>query len=221
MKHYKTKVDLIYDVIIDGIASGKYAPEEHLVISQIAKQNGVSDIPVREAIRRLAVEGYVHVVANYGAVVTDFTLQHIEDILRMKAVLEGYATQLAVDYITAEGYVNLYELNGALRKAYEVGDGVECARLNLEFHMTMYQFLPYQELRNTITDLYKKYSIRRSVFCFVPDRADETYRIHEDLLRAMRAKDYDAVEKITREHKFESLDRLIKELQRDEKTQSN
>ena len=85
MKQYKTKVDLIYDILIKDIESGRYKPGERLVISQISKNNEVSDIPVREAIRRLESEGYVQLNANYGPVVGDFSLDHLNQIFQIKA----------------------------------------------------------------------------------------------------------------------------------------
>ena len=59
MEKYKSKVDIIYDLLMTDIAKGVYRQDDRLVISQIARQNNVSDIPVREALRRLESEGYV------------------------------------------------------------------------------------------------------------------------------------------------------------------
>lgn len=209
MERYKSKVDLIYDVLIQGISEGRYVPGEHLVISQISKQNNVSDIPVREAIRRLESEGYVRVMANQGAIVADFSPQHIVEIFRIKAVLEAYATRVAIDYITKRGYTALRKVNNNMQIAFEAGHTIDCARLNSEFHMMMYDFLPHQEMRNMIADLYKKYSITKSVFNIIPSRAADSYVEHEELLKLMEAKEYDAVEALTREHKLEAADRLL------------
>lgn len=49
MEKYKSKVDIIYDLLMTDIAKGVYRQDDRLVISQIARQNNVSDIPVREA----------------------------------------------------------------------------------------------------------------------------------------------------------------------------
>ena len=71
MTQYKSKVDIVYEGLMEGIAEGAYQQGDRLVISQISKQWQVSDIPVREAVRRLESEGYVRIVANQGAVVCE------------------------------------------------------------------------------------------------------------------------------------------------------
>ena len=57
MRAYKSKVDLVYENLLSGIENGVYEPGKRLVISQLAKDNESSEIPVREAIRRLESEG--------------------------------------------------------------------------------------------------------------------------------------------------------------------
>ena len=75
MTQYKSKVDIVYEGLMEGIAEGAYQQGDRLVISQISKQWQVSDIPVREAVRRLESEGYVRIVANLGAVVCGIDLE--------------------------------------------------------------------------------------------------------------------------------------------------
>ena len=88
MEKYKSKVDIIYDLLMTDIAKGVYRQDDRLVISQIARQNNVSDIPVREALRRLESEGYVKISANQGATVCAFSIDRLLEIIRIKSVLE-------------------------------------------------------------------------------------------------------------------------------------
>ena len=121
MEKYKSKVDIIYDLLMTDIAKGVYRQDDRLVISQIARQNNVSDIPVREALRRLESEGYVKISANQGATVCAFSIDRLLEIIRIKSVLEGYATRLSIDYVTPALLKKLRSLNGQMKKAVDAG----------------------------------------------------------------------------------------------------
>ena len=182
MEKYKSKVDIIYDLLMTDIAKGVYRQDDRLVISQIARQNNVSDIPVREALRRLESEGYVKISANQGATV-------------------GYATRLSIDYVTPALLKKLRSLNGQMKKAVDAGNYPKYSELNVKFHMSIYEATPYTELYNMIQDLWRKWSITRSVFAVDPNRMQESTREHEEIIRLLEERQYDQVEQYVRLHK--------------------
>ena len=139
---YKSKVDLIYEELMDNITSGVYQCGDRLNIRQIAQKNKISEIPVREAIRRLESEGYVTVHANQGATVNEMTDADVMEIFQLKGLLEGYAARLAIDYLTPEDYQKLRQINDELRQAKERNDLDICGELNIQFHTYMYSVLP-------------------------------------------------------------------------------
>ncbi len=202
MKKYKTKVDIIYETLLHDITNGKYKPGERLIISQISKMNEISDIPVREAIRRLESEGYVQLNANHGPVVSDFSPEHLNEIFQIKAVLEGYASRLACDVLTEKDFKELREYNEELRKAAEGDDLKRCSQLNMEFHLRMYRDIPVQELVAMIEELWRKYSITKMVFSLAPGRALNSIREHEEILELLEQKKYVEVEAAVRAHKM-------------------
>ena len=155
MDGYKTKVDIIYEVLMQKIAGGDYQDGDRLVISQISRENGVSDIPVREAVRRLESEGYVSIAPNQGPVVRCFSKERLREIFQIKAVLEGYAARLSIDFLTPEDIRELHQRNDRLRQALEKNDMKEYSRLNVEFHLRLYQNMPQRELYGMIQELHK------------------------------------------------------------------
>ena len=86
---YNSKVDLVYKAILDGVKKGDYLPGDRIVISRVAKENGCSEIPVREALRRLESEKIVELVPNKGAVVTQVSKSFLEQLFVVKAILGG------------------------------------------------------------------------------------------------------------------------------------
>ena len=201
MEKYKSKVDIIYDLLMTDIAKGVYRQDDRLVISQIARQNNVSDIPVREALRRLESEGYVKISANQGATVCAFSIDRLLEIIRIKSVLEGYATRLSIDYVTPALLKKLRILNGQMKKAVDAGNYPKYSELNVKFHMSIYEATPYTELYNMIQDLWRKWSITRSVFAVDPNRMQESTREHEEIIRLLEERQYDQVEQYVRLHK--------------------
>jgi DNA-binding GntR family transcriptional regulator len=101
------------DLIRDAILSGDLAPGTHLNERDIARQMGVSRVPVREAFRRLSYEGLIATSPNRGAYVRYFTEQDIAEMFDLRATLEGMACQIIVaerafaekDWMVLQGYI--------------------------------------------------------------------------------------------------------------------
>jgi len=77
---FKTKSDIIYQELKADIIDGKYEPGERIVISEVAKKYGASDIPVREAMRHLESDGLIQNTPYVGAVVTNFDIDDIDSL---------------------------------------------------------------------------------------------------------------------------------------------
>jgi DNA-binding GntR family transcriptional regulator len=88
--------DQIRQVLIDGIASGRLQPGERIVERRIAAELGVSQAPVREALRQLEALRLVETVPNRGARVRDFTEEDFAEFFPVRAGLEETAADLAV-----------------------------------------------------------------------------------------------------------------------------
>src|SRR5438552_645682 len=87
--------DLVTGAIREAILNGKLAPGARIVESRLAKQMRVGQSAVREALQELEFQGFAVRVANKGAFVTDFSLEDINQIYRVRMELEGFAGQLA------------------------------------------------------------------------------------------------------------------------------
>ena len=201
MENYKTKVDIVYDTILDKIAKGEYQLGDSLIIRSVAQENHVSDIPVREALRLLERDGYVEVRANHGAVVCELGKEHLYEIFQLRALLEGYAARQSIDYLTSSDYKRLREINQKLR---ETTDKKEVSKLNMDFHLRMYSALPQKMLYDMIKDLWRKYSVTKKVFSLVQGRAEISVEQHEEILKTMEEKNYDETERLMREHKIQA-----------------
>lgn len=199
---YKSKVEISYDYILEKIMSLQLKAGDRVVISQIAKECGVSDIPVREALRMLQREGYVTIEANRGAVINGVSDEAVRNMIEIKGVLEAYASRLSADHLTEEDLEELRSINKDLRKMAEENDVEGFQYRNLDFHSRIYRNLPNRELIDMIDDLRHRWGITRSIFQVVPERMKEASAEHDKIIELLARKDYDELERFVREHKF-------------------
>ena len=134
-------------------------------------------------------------------------------------MLEGYAARLSIDFLTPEDIRELHQRNDRLRQALEKNDMKEYSRLNVEFHLRLYQNMPQRELYGMIQELWKKYSITKTVFSVAPTRMEQSIDEHEELLRLIVQRDYDQVERLMRAHKMRAGVALVQQIEQKEKEQ--
>lgn len=212
MKQYKSKVDIVYDGLMENIVKGVYKQGDRLVISQISTQWNVSDIPVREAIRRLESEGYVRIVANQGATICGFDKESITAVFQIKGVLEGYAARLSIDYMTPRVIQKLRQMNEQMKQAFAENNTKRYSQLNMQFHLRIYDCIPNKELYNMIAELWKKWGVTKTVFDLDPESAEISIREHEEIIRLIEEKQYDEVERCVRAHKFRAGNSMVAKL---------
>lgn len=200
-----TKVDLVYNHLLNEIAATHYQSGDKLVISKIAKECGVSDIPVREALQRLQSNGYVHIVPNQGSMVVGINKATIVNIIQIKGVLEGFATRLSVNYLSMHDLQVLRDINAELQKATEEGNFPLASELNQKFHMTIYEHLPQEELLSMIDDLWKKWSFTKNIFSVSETVRNQSCEEHEQILKLISLRAYDEVEQTVRKHKLKAI----------------
>ena len=89
LDEYKPLRDVVFESLREAILEGKLSPGQRLMEVQLAEQLGVSRTPVREAIRKLELEGLVVMLPRKGAYVADISLKDLVDVLEIRASLEG------------------------------------------------------------------------------------------------------------------------------------
>jgi DNA-binding GntR family transcriptional regulator len=178
-----SKVDLAYDLIRGRIRSGAYTPGYRLVLGVLAKELGVSTVPVREAVRRLEAEDLVEVVRNVGATVRGLDPVEYRWAVETLAVVEGAATGMAAAHLPDGALADARRLNAAMRDGLDDLDPLRHSRLNQQFHRVLTEPCPNPHLVDLVERGWARVSgLRSSVFSFVPDRAAESVHEHDALL---------------------------------------
>lgn len=207
---YKTKTQIIYEKLKDEINGGTYLPGDRIIISKIAKDNNISEIPVREAIRTLESENLVELVPNVGPIVSKIKEEDIIEHFMIRGLLEGHATRLSIDYISTEMLDELDELVDKMDRYLEEGNLIEYGKLNKYLHLSIYSCMPYKMLYKMIEEMWEEYERTRTVFMISPSRSKSSNNEHREILRLIRNKEYDNVEAYLRNHKVKSSYELVK-----------
>src|SRR3954447_13258661 len=109
------KHELAYRLIRERIEAAVYQPGQRLVIDALARDLNMSQVPIREAIRRLQAAGWITYRHNSGPEVANLGVEQWQATMEVLAVLEGYATALAAEHVTADDLAELRRQLTAMR----------------------------------------------------------------------------------------------------------
>ena len=108
--------DVVFNTLRQAILRGELKPGERLMEIQLANKLGVSRTPIREAIRKLELEGLVLMIPRKGAEVAEITEKNMLDVLEVRRALEELAVKLACERITEEEIQELMDAADAFQK---------------------------------------------------------------------------------------------------------
>jgi DNA-binding GntR family transcriptional regulator len=196
-------VDRVVAAIRSLILNGQLPPGFRLRESMLAQQIGVSRTPVREALTRLASEGLVEVRPNRGAVVRAVPPSEAENLTGIRATLEGMAARSAAGHITAEQLADLDKLDGEMHllassPSDEDLDGL--ATLNNRFHDIVHSAANNPTLRFTLQTFRSLPLAHRTFRHYDPVRLRRSMSSHSELIEALRSRNSDWAEAVTRAH---------------------
>ena len=126
--------DVVFKTLRRGILTGELKPGERLMEIHLANRLGVSRTPIREAIRKLELEGLVTMVPRRGAEVANITEKNLKDVLEVRQALESLAIELACDRITGEEKDGLKANLDQVESAVRTGDTGAIASADVAFH---------------------------------------------------------------------------------------
>jgi len=130
----------VYESLRADLMAGRFLPGEKLSLRKVAFANGVSPMPAREAFKRLLSEGALQLLPNRTIAVPKLFIEDFRHLMDVRAMIEGYAAELAVDAISSRGIAGLARKNSLLLQAFAEADLDRAMRLNMEFHLDLYAF---------------------------------------------------------------------------------
>jgi len=203
IEHLKggTKSDKVYEFLKEQVLSGVYKPEERIIIRDIARQLGVSDIPVREAIKKLAADGLLELKSHSGARVAPINIENLEEIFLIRIELETLSTRLAVRAATDEEIESLDRLVKQMDVSIGSHDLTDYSTSNREFHQQLYRASHAPVLIDMIESLFMRSENSKMVFHYDPERLRQSNDEHRAIVEAIRARDEEKAAQIIRGQK--------------------
>jgi len=206
---YQTKNSLVHDILKEKILNGEISQNERLIIKELASSLGVSETPIREAIKVLETEGLVKVNPHIGITVCGLRLKELGNILEIRLNLESLATKLAVEKSSPKIVKVLERKLEEMEKCIESKNYFKFGLLNRKFHQAIYSAADNLYLYNLILDLWDRTEGMRSIFLLIPNLIDVSQKEHIKIKEAIAKKDVVLAVKLVRIQKRRAFSALM------------
>ena len=193
--------DVVFNTLRHAILRGEFKPGERLMEIQLANKLGVSRTPIREAIRKLELEGLVIMIPRKGAEVADITEKSLRDVLEVRKALEELAVQLACEKITQEELEELEKAGENFKKVLNRSkDITEVAEADVRFHDVIYMATDNQKLIHLLNKLREQMYRYRVEYLKNPDVHEQLIQEHEEIVYHIKRREKAEATAVTCQH---------------------
>ncbi len=156
--------DVVFNTLRKAILTGQLKPGERLLEVHLAKKLGVSRTPIREAIRKLELEGLVVMIPRKGAEVAQITEKSLKDVLEVRRAMDAFIAELACERITDEEIAALQEAAKAFEEATRGKDTTTIAKADVRFHDIIIEASGNVRLKQLVNNLAEQMYRYRFVY---------------------------------------------------------
>jgi DNA-binding GntR family transcriptional regulator len=200
LDNYKPLRELVFESLREAIISGMLRPSERLMEIQLAEEMGVSRTPVREAIRKLELEGLVVMIPRKGAYVAGMSIKDIADVFEIRGALEGLAAELASERATDEELEVMERYLVKISEEIESGDLSKVVETDTDFHTLIYEASRNARLSQIINNLREQIQRFRTTSLSFPGRMKVALEEHRKIVEALSSRDGELARKLAQEH---------------------
>jgi len=210
---YQPLREVVCETLREAIRKGILKPGERLMEIQLAEELGVSRTPVREAIRKLELEGYVIMMPRRGTYVANLSIRDVNEVFEIRTSLESLSSGLAAERITDE------ELESLQRLLVRIGEFIECNNMekivetDMQFHDLLYQASRNTRLVGFIYNLREQLTRFRSTSMSFPGRLKATLEEHRAIVEAIAQGDVKGAQHASEYHMEKSEQTLLKSME--------
>ena len=200
LDNYKPLREIVFETLREAIINGILEPGERMMEIQMAEEMGVSRTPVREAIRKLELEGFVVMIPRKGAYVASISIKDIADVFEIRTALESLAAGLAAERITDD---EMEQLERHLVKISECGEGNDIPALieaDTDFHDTLYRASRNDRLVQIVSNLREQIQRFRTTSISTPGRFKFAMDEHKKIVEAISDRNIELAQNLAREH---------------------
>ncbi|WP_353816169.1 GntR family transcriptional regulator [Agromyces sp. SYSU T00266] len=195
-----TKASQIRQRLSEAIINGELRPGDRIVLDELARELGVSKIPLREALSSLEGAGLVVTTPHAGPRVAPLPTHEIRGIYLVREQLEPLAARLAAEHANDELIDELHDLNDRMRRRAGRASDVEMSGLNSGFHLAIARATTFQTVVESVDELITKIRRYRSIAEGAPADWDGAIAEHEEIISALADADAERAAAAMRAH---------------------
>lgn len=200
LNEYLPLREVVFNTLRDAILRGELEPGERLMEIQLAEKLGVSRTPVREAIRKLELEGLAIMLPRRGAIVAAITISDLKDVLEVRRVLEGLTIELACKRMTSEELDKLKESGEDFAQAVRGDDLTEIAKKDVAFHDIIYNASRNKRLIQILNNLREQMYRYRLEYIKDANKRGTLVEEHRVIIESIEVKDAVMAKKAIKKH---------------------
>lgn len=197
---YKPLRDIVFETLREAIIHQTLKPGERLMEIQLAEEMGVSRTPVREAIRKLELEGLVVMVPRKGAYVASISMKDIHEVYELRSALEALAASLAAARITDEELEEMERQMVKEAKETDENNLQGIVTIDTTFHDLLYKAANNQRLVQFINILQEQLQRFRAATLSSPGRSKYALEEHKKIVEALANRDAKLAARLATEH---------------------
>ena len=212
MDEYLPLRDVVFKTLRQGILTGELKPGERLMEIHLADRLGVSRTPIREAIRKLELEGLVTMIPRKGAEVAQISAKNLKDVLEVRQALDALGVELACERITEEGLQELKEACDYFAKVTATKDATIITKADVALHDVIIRATGNERLQQMISNLSEQ--MYRYRFEYIKDASYHTLLIeeHRRIYESVAARDKEQAVKEIQQHINNQLNTIMEHL---------
>jgi DNA-binding GntR family transcriptional regulator len=192
--------DQVYQLIRRRIVGHTYGPGHRLSEAGLARELGVSRMPVRDALRRLQLEGLVEGAPGRGLVVSPISVAHARDVYHLRELLEAVAVELAAERATPADLERLEAAVTAQERATRSGTAGKVLRASMEFHDALHLSAHSSILSLVLEQIWAHARRYRELTLGKSERHVAVAEEHRALLETIRRHDPEGAKQIIQCH---------------------
>lgn len=207
--------DVVFNTLRQAILTGELKPGERLMEIHLANRLGVSRTPIREAIRKLELEGLVTMIPRRGAEVAQITEKSMSDVLEVRRAMDALCIELACDRISEEELSNLGTACEDFEQAVKTKDVKKIAHADVALHNIIVEATGNQRLIQLVNNLSEQ--MYRYRFECIKDLGQHARLMeeHRIILNSIRNKDKETASQAAKMHIDNQEKAIMKQIRLD------
>jgi len=201
----KTLSQSIYNYLKESILKNELKPNQKIDEKEVANIFRVSRTPVREAVVRLAAEGFVKITSHRESVVKKVSYKELKEIFQVIGVLDSYAITLIVDVINPEELIKVEKMTAKMKNYFQLKEVEKFIDINYAIHDLIWDHLT--DINSYLQKALRHCSIQIRLYNYAlnsifrkPEIFERSMNAHEEIMEALKIKNKKKLKIIVLEH---------------------